>query len=184
MIQIHKSFKSITYIISIIVIIAFTFTSCGKDGAIGPEGPQGPEGPAGENASASVSSFYYTIFEDEWQTFGDPGIGFGFIGAMDFPEITEDVLNYGAVLVYLYQDNSLFSLPTTFINPEDGGYLTSIWVTLQYQQVLITFQDSDVNTINPGDQEFKVVIIEGDIPIPESLNLKNYQEVKEYFKLK
>lgn len=179
-----KSNKSISYLISLIAIIALTLTACQKEGPIGPQGPPGPEGPAGEDASSKVTSYYYTIFEDEWQTFGEPGIGFGYIGAMDFPEITEDILNYGAVLVYLYQDNSLFSLPTTFINAEDGGYLTSIWVTLQYQQVLITFQDSDGNTINPGEQEFKVVIIEGDIPIPETLNLKNYEEVKEYFKLK
>ena len=180
----YKSFKSISYSILFITIVALTFTACQKEGPIGPEGPQGPEGPAGDNASSSVTSFYYTIFEDEWQTFGDPGIGFGYIGAMDFPEVTEDVLNYGAVLVYLYQDNSLFSLPTTFINSEDGGYLTSIWVTLQFEQILITFQDSDGNTINPGEQEFKVVIIEGGIPIPESLNLQNYDEVKKYFNLK
>lgn len=184
MVHMNKSLKSISYILSIVVIVVFTLASCGKDGAIGPQGPEGPEGPAGPAASSNVSSYYYTIYEDEWQVFGDPGIGFGYIGAMNFPEVTEDVLNFGAVLVYWYQNNSLFPLPTTFINSEDGGYLTSIWVTLQYEQVLITFQDSDGNTINPGEQEFKVVIIEGGVPIPETLNLKNYDEVKKYFKLK
>jgi len=171
------SFKRISYSILLLAIISFTFSSCQK------EGPMGPDGPAGIDARNSVSSFYYTIYENEWETFGVPGVGFGYTGSMDFPEITEDVLNYGAVLVYLYQDNSLFPLPTTFINAGDGGYMTSIWVTLQYEQVLITFQDSDGNTINPGDQEFKVVIIEGGVPIPKSLNLKNYEEVKKYFNL-
>ncbi|MBU1014669.1 MAG: hypothetical protein KKG99_16870 [Bacteroidetes bacterium] len=174
----YNSCKSIFYSILLLAIVSLTFSSCQK------EGPMGPEGPAGEDARNSVSSFYYTIYEDEWQTFGEPGIGFGYTGSMDFPEITDDVLNYGAVLVYLYQDNKLFPLPTTFINAGDGGYMTSIWVTLQYEQVLITFQDSDGYTINPGDQEFKVVIIEGGIPIPQSLNLKDYDEVKKYFNLK
>ena len=177
----YHSFKTLSYSLLFFAIIVFTFTSCKKEGPIGPEGPQGP---AGEDARNNVSSFYYTIYENEWQEFGDPGVGFGYISAMDFPEITEDVLNYGAVLVYLYDDGSLFSLPTTFVNSGDGGYLTSIWVTLQYQQVLITYQDSDGLTVNPGDQEFKVVIIEGGIDIPETLNLSNYEEVKNYFKLK
>jgi len=172
------SFKKISYSILVFAIVSISLSSCQK------EGPMGPEGPAGLDARNSVSSFYYTIYEDEWETFGVPGVGFGYTGSMDFPEITENVLNYGAVLVYLYQDNSLFSLPTTFINAGDGGYLTTIWVTLKYGEIVITFQDSDGNTINPGDQEFKVVIIEGGIPIPKSLNLKNYEEVKKYFNLK
>lgn len=180
----YKSFKSISYSILLIAIVAFTFSACQKEGPIGPEGPQGAEGPAGENSSMNVSSFYYTIFEDEWQTFGESGVGFGYIAAMDFPEVTEDVLNFGAVLVYLYEDNSLFSLPSTFINSGDGGYMTSIWITLQFEQILITYQDSDGLTINPGEQEFKVVIIEGGIPIPETLNLKNYEDVKKHFNLK
>ena len=175
-----RPIKNISLSIFIIALISLTFSACQKEGPMGPEGPQGP---AGEDATNSISSYYYTIFEDEWETFGDPGIGFGFIGAMDFPEITEDVLNYGAVLVYLYQDGSLYSLPTTFVNAEDGGYLATIWTTLQLGQVLVTFQDSDGATINPGEQEFKVVIIEGGILIPEGLNLKDYKEVKEYFNL-
>lgn len=173
--------KKLNYLVILISLIAFTFTACQKDGPIG---PQGPEGPQGLDGVVDISSFYYTIFESDWDTFGDPGVGFGYIGSMNFPEITEDVLNYGAVLVYLYQDGSLYSLPTTFINSADGGYLTSIWLTLNLGEVLVTFQDSDGLTVNPGNQEFKVVIIDGYINIPSSLNLKNYDEVKKYFNLK
>ena len=175
-----ETLKNISYHILLLAFISLTFSACQKEG---PVGPQGPEGPTGRDGNDNVSSFYYTIFENEWEEFGDPGVGFGYIAGMDFPEITEDILNHGAVLVYLYQEGSLYSLPTTFVNPGDGGYLTTIWTTLQLGQVLVTFQDSDGLTVNPGDQEFKVVIIEGGIVIPESLNLKNFNEVKEFFNL-
>lgn len=173
--------KKLKYLVALISIIALTFTACQKDGPIG---PQGPEGPPGLDGVVDVYSYYYTVFESDWDTFGEPGIGFGYIASMDFPEITEDVLNYGAVLIYLYQDGSLFSLPTTFVNSADGGYLTSIWLTLNLGEVLVTFQDSDGLTVNPEEQEFKVVIIDGYFNTPLSLNLKNYDEVKNYFNLK
>ncbi len=172
--------KRISYISILFGIISLTFTACQKDGPMGPEGPQGIPG---EDGIVNIQSFYYTIYDDEWEEFGEAGVGFGYTSTMDFPEITEDVLNYGAVLVYLYQDESLYSLPITFVNAGDGGYMTSIWVTLQLEQVLVTFQDSDGLTVNPGTQEFKVVIIDGSVLIPEGLNLKDYNEVKNYFNL-
>ncbi|MCP4550798.1 MAG: hypothetical protein GY834_01890 [Bacteroidetes bacterium] len=165
--------KKTNYLFILISIIALTFTACQKEGAPGLDGV------------VDVYSYYYTISEYDWDTFGDPGIGFGYIGSMDFPEITEDVLNYGAVLVYLYQTGSLYSLPITFVEPTtEGGYLTSIWLTLNLGEVLVTFQDSDGLTGNPGNMEFKVVIIDGYLNIPSSLNLKSYDEVKNYFNLK
>ncbi len=175
------NFMQHNFYILLIAVIPLLFTSCAKDGQIGPEGPQGPPGADG---IINISSFYYTLYENNWSEFGEPGIGFGYSAVMDFPEITEDVLNYGAVLVYLYQDGNLYSLPITFVNSGDGGYMTSIWVTLQLEQIVVTFQDSDGLTVNPGTQEFKVVIIDGSIVIPQSLNLNNYEEVKNYFNLK
>ena len=100
-------------------------------------------------------------------------------------EITENVLDNGAVLIYLYQDGSLYSLPSTFVNvTEDGiGYSSSYWTVLQLGGLTVKVQDNDGYTVHPGPQEFKIVIIDGLSSLPKSVNVNNYAEVKAYLNI-
>jgi hypothetical protein len=71
--------------------------SDGEDGATGPQGEQGIQGEPGEDGNANVQSY---LFED--QAFSAGQVSF------DVPAITQDILDYGAVLAYLRPQGATF----------------------------------------------------------------------------
>ncbi|MDZ7779786.1 MAG: hypothetical protein U5R14_07605 [Gemmatimonadota bacterium] len=94
----------------------------GPQGPEGPRGPEGPEGPQGPPGTANV--MYSDWFQPEsWESSEEFGRTV-FSHEEPVPEITQDILDTGVVLVY----------------GKLNGYTTSIWPTDQVSQLPITVQ--------------------------------------------
>ncbi|HBS89127.1 MAG TPA: hypothetical protein DEA97_21450 [Bacteroidales bacterium] len=173
--------------IAIFFIIGICFSACQKEGPMGPEGPQGEQGnqgiqgvqgPAG---NANVHSYTFTVTTANW----------GIIDAshyvtLDSPFITDDIINNGAVLVYMKHSTGSwwYALPYTEWTSET--YHTTTFQEIQTGSVWIWVYDSDLTLgANPGDKLFKVVTIDGSTKssIPENLDLNDYKQVAKFFKI-
>ena len=149
------------------------FTNCAKDGATGPAGPAGP---AGANGNANVVSS--TITSSNW-TYNSPSWEITFT----YPAITQDIIDKGAVLVYLKNGTAYTQLPLTFY--QSSSYSTSLEVSNFLGGVKIFWTDSDLTQpINPGSWTFKIVVIaaSGKMANP-NVNYKDYNAVKQAFNL-
>jgi hypothetical protein len=139
--------KTITSLFSISAIILLSFSCIG---------------PRGEDGNANVRSAVFDIDASKWHGNVD-----GFVTTLELPEITNDIYENGAVLVYMLKkentaDQSFNQLPYTFLDNNTTEYMDfdafigSINITLRWV-------DNGVNnTETPKDPyTFKVILIEG-----------------------
>ena len=135
------------------------------------------EGPAGADGNANVVS---TTFTSSAWTFNSPS----WMLSYNYPAITQEIINTGAVLVYIRVNNSYNQLPLTFYQSSD--YSTTIEVSNSVGGVNIFWTDSDlVQPINPGTQTFKVVVIAASAKIQNpGVDYSNYEDVESAFNLK
>jgi hypothetical protein len=139
------------------------FTQC--------KGPRGNDGIDGINYTHSA---IYDISSSDWT--GDLN---GYDFSISVPEITEDIYNNGAVLVYRLIETapkSFNMLPYSYVDNsltvymDFDAYVGSI--DLIYKEV----NNGVNNTTDPGAMSFKVVIIEG-IPLA---TLKGMVDISDY----
>jgi hypothetical protein len=165
-----KFFKmnSIKTITSLVLLVTMTiFSSCKKEG---------PAGPAGEDGNANVVSS--TITSSSW-AYTAPSWAISFT----YPAITQDIINSGAVLVYIKVGNNYSQLPLTFY--QSASYSSTIEVSTFVGGLSLFWTDSDLTQPNnPGSQTFKVVVIaaSGLIQNP-NVDYSNYEEVKSTFNI-
>ncbi|WP_273568793.1 hypothetical protein [Maribacter halichondriae] len=134
-----------------VLFIACLITACskdGNDGAIGPQGPQGEQGPAGPQGSDGADGETGTanVIFSPWITsgFNEPIATENANFSIDAPEITQEVIDSGAILVYgRDSDGQVFALPVTLHN------------TSTDESYHFTFDD-------PGSLEISVSEINGD----------------------
>ena len=183
--------KKVFYIFLFIAAVAF-ISSCSKEGPTGPQGPQGVEGPQGpsgdqgiqgipgQDGNANVHSYTYDVFTSDWNQVA-PNYGVD----LSVPEITQSILDDGAVLVYLSNGSGgWMPLPYTSWY---SGYARLYKANILYEDVTIWVLDSDLTqTPNPGDRTFKIVVIGGSVAskMPSNIDLNNYEQVAKYLKLK
>ncbi|MEN9304243.1 MAG: hypothetical protein RL264_2672 [Bacteroidota bacterium] len=137
---------------------------------------EGPQGPAGANGNANVVSA--TITSSAW-VFNDPS----WVIAFSYPAITQDIIDKGAVLVYIRTGSEYRQLPFTFY--EDDTYSSSFEVSTYLGGVKIIRTDSDlIEPENPGNLTFKVVVISASgLSQNPNIDFKDYNAVKQAFKL-
>jgi hypothetical protein len=158
----------------LLVAVSVTFSSCKK-------GETGPQGPSGKDGNANVKNLTIFVNANEWVN--KPGVS---EVTKVVPEITADIVNKGAIMIYTEGNNSgqWEALPTTWPDP-------SITVALGYTieagklHLSATF---DVNgTLSPGtlqSSNFKVVLIAGSARAANpNVNLQNYPEVQTAYNL-
>jgi len=149
-------------------------------------GCRGKEGPMGPTGNANVVSAQYEVKSSDWS--GDIN---GYNATLPVPEITSDIVNNGAVLVYylkldLNNNISAFNLlPYTYVDNTSIEYMD---YDASLGQIVISFKwvDNGINnTSAPTTMDFKVVIIQGMslTAIKEKVNITNYNAVASYFKL-
>ena len=140
--------KTIIQLILPLFILSSLFTDCRRDPEEGPQGPQGPPGPG------TLSSEYHQVGFDDWEL-EDSTI---FFTALEVPELTQEVLENGAVMVYMQEGDDFYTqLPVTFFL---GDTLTvSMEVNLSIETVFITWNNSRVTDVGPGEFTFRVVVI-------------------------
>lgn len=100
---------------------------------------------------------------NEWEQSGQEGQpGFYIYQEFEFPEVTEDVLEYGAVLVYLVDaDGRDNILPYVF--PVDNGYeliMQNIRYDVEKGIVTIIIEWQDFKKYLQNDYRFKVCILQ------------------------
>jgi hypothetical protein len=152
----------------------FTMYSCEVEGPIGPVGPTGKDGKDGvdgqdgQDGNANVVSITKTIAPSDWIATGTLGEDLYFYYEISIPEITDDIVQNGAVIIY-YKDiyGSYHALPVTYyfyVSSVDYYYHSTIRYSYQIGKVRIELEDSDLNTYRLEESaEFKIVIIEGSV---------------------
>jgi hypothetical protein len=102
----------------------------------------------------NIESDIITIQSSDW-FWSDPYWGVH----ISYAAITQDVVDNGAVLVYMeVTANNYTQLPIT-IYPETS-YSTSVEATHTVGMLKIYFADSDHLTLSPGQRKFKIVVIQ------------------------
>ncbi|MFA5972667.1 MAG: hypothetical protein WC780_09975 [Lentimicrobiaceae bacterium] len=127
--------------ISVLAITLFSI-SCTKD--------------TGGNADMSTVDFI--VQSSDWVEYGTAGEpGFGYAVDLDFPEITNNVIENGMVTLYMKIGESWTSVPFNyFYSDYQGGYFYS----MKFNTLSIDYYESDHQTLNPGTQIFRLVIVQ------------------------
>jgi hypothetical protein len=145
-------------------------------------GPEGPAGPAGYDGINYTHSVIYDVDPADWSGNAD-----GYNAVLDIPEITEDIYNNGAVLVYRMigsNPKSFNLLPYTYVDNalsiymDFDAYVGSI--NLIYKEV---FDGANDTPAPENVMSYKVVIFEG-IPLSTlktKVNINDYNAVIKMF---
>ena len=172
--------KKLSIICMTILAVSF-FASC-----------RGPQGPAGHDGNANVASSTVTVYSNDWQWVNNCQ----WKVEIDYPAITNNVYNHGALLVYMDVDGAWSQVPLTYyyqdyIQNEDGtqgiiNCAASIEVaTLNDGGVRLFWTESDFfDGARPGTHNFKIVAIEASVYDSRSdVDYSNYEAVKTAFQL-
>ena len=154
-----------------LVALSFLFNSCIVEGEQGPQGPAGSDGNANV-VSSSLTTSNWSYLSPDWY------INF------NYDAITQDILDNGAVLLYVKSGSNYFQLPYTYYPSSTYSRTYTFKHYLGGLSVYVT--DSDLTQpLNPGLLTFKVVVIaSSSIAKYPNLDLNNYEEVKKTFDLK
>lgn len=162
-------------ITALLFVSLATITGCAKDGLNGRDGVNGKDGQGG---NANIEHYTYTIQDNQWYTrgsFGQPGYQYYY--QIDIPGISQDVMDYGAVMVYIKLNDLFYPLPAI---ANYDGYVNTIQNNVYMDMVEIFVEDTDFKTVTPGQITFKVVVFDQIISLPKSLNIKDYKQVEAY----
>ncbi len=162
-----KIIKLVT--IGFLIAVATTFSNCEKVTVTGPAGEDGKDGNANV-VSSSITSGSWSFVSPSWSQ------------SFTYSAITQDILDNGAVLVYVASGVNYYQLPYTFYPTSSYSRTYNYVHYLGGLKVYVT--DSDLNTPEPGTLKFKVVVIEASgLMKNPNVDLNNYQAVKKAFNL-
>jgi len=160
----------------IILFAAFTalLSGCAKDGDPGAQGPAG---------NANVKSFSFSTTPGSWITNGTVGqSNHAKYVEFSIPEITQDILDDGMVLVYWDLGTGINPLPTVL--PLSSSVFMNMFTYSSLGKVEVDLQLSDLQTPNTTgvNWSYKVVVASGfnRITHPE-IDWKNYNSVSSLF---
>jgi len=149
-------------------------TSCrGRDGRDGNDG-----------RDANVASSTLTVNSNDWRWDNNTSWRVD----IDYDNITPNIIDYGAVLVYMENQNTWRQLPMTFyysLNGTDGvEYRSSSLEVSSYDKGLSIFwTESDFSSqYRPETCRFKIVVIEASIYAARSdVDFSDYDAVRKAF---
>ena len=152
---------------------------------------RGPQGPAGHDGNANVASSKVTIHDYDWKwnnfyTDADGNERGQFYVTINYPAITNNVYNHGAVLVYMDVKGTWSQVPLTYYYAEDGNlFEASVEVaTLSDGGLNLFWTESDLWKVCPQTHDFKIVAIEATVYKDRSdVDYSNYEAVKTAFQL-
>jgi len=145
---------------SLSIAASLFLSSCVVDQ--GPVGPTGPQGRDGRDGNAEVFSINYLAEESDWYDVGFPGDpGYYIALDLDVPEIDQDIVDNGVVLVYYRETptNAWTTLPYTFIS-HDPEYIEKLDMIYALEFVGIQSMASDRSAV-PYTGTFRVIVAPG-----------------------
>lgn len=182
-------FKCLIVILSSISLI-FLMNCEGSEGPTGPAGAQGPQGDVGPQGPQGPEGTANVIYS-EWITLSDleAPSDTTFLSRtynkweIPAPEITQEIIDQGVILVYFSLTGAILPLPTTF------GGANPIYITFAPFQpgilsILAQNLDNTVSGLNSSIQ-FRYIIIPGGMAAKQALpDFSNYQETMEFYGIK
>lgn len=156
----------------IFLLAAFSFFS--MQGCIS-EGLPGPAGQDGQDGQDGLSGQDATVYYSEWFT---PSTWSGSSGDWYFeasaPDLTEDIVEGGIVLAYVWLANDLYD--GTAIRPLPAYAIGANWSYLIYQYGTIEFTCDMISQPLTVGNSFRFVAIPGNITALKSASSPNYSE--------
>lgn len=180
--------------------VILAFAACSKDGAqgpagnpgpAGPAGPGGPAGPAGPKGDTGVANVIYSdwldVAFDSIRDQNGVATGDGFVGAVEIPKLTKEILTKGAVNVYFNLDSAdaPYIVPLPYLDPY-------MFVSFQAAEGgIIILSSHDLSSGNfPGEKvirQFRYVLVPGGVAARSAsggVDWKDYRSVQKYLGLK
>jgi hypothetical protein len=178
-----KNFRKVLVgTITMMVLIAVTSSCRGPRGYDGYDGLNGLDGLDGINYTRTA---IYDVVTSDWT--GDAN---GYYANLTVPEITNDIYNNGAILVYrLFEDSpkSFNMLPYTYVDNNTSTYMD---YNAYIGKLELTFKVvvSGVNDTPAPDVKmaFKVVVVQGLSlsALKSKVDVKNFDAVVKYLGVK
>lgn len=162
--------------VAALLALLATSACTGDTGPTGPQGPEGPAGPEGPQGPAGTANVMYSdwFLPETWESsevFGRTV----FSHEEAVPEITQDILDTGVVLVYgklngytstIWPTDQVSQLPIT-VQWESGGSQIDVWsanVRPEVLEITLTNNTDTYGSVN-AQHEFRYVIIPGGAPV-------------------
>ena len=136
------------------------------------------------STGANVASSTVTVSSDDWYWDNT-----SWRVDIDYDNITEDITDYGAVLVYMESQNTWRQLPMTFYytdNDSEGNVIycsSSLEVSTYDKGLSIFWTENDFyDGYRPDEHRFKIVVIEANIYAARSdVDFSDYNAVRTAF---
>lgn len=188
------------------LLILFMLGCEGPEGPVGPSGQAGPQGEKGEPGEDAVGDVIYSdwimVGSEDWTQI--PAGEFPFL-TPDKPgryfdiatsSISEEIVNRGSVHVYVrfceasWMPDEVVGLPFDMFY--DFGSWDYLFNTIDPELLRLyilhkgTREEPDNQIISLCDNEFRYVIVPGNIPakqLSEVIDFTNYNETMEYFNI-
>ncbi|MBO6576401.1 MAG: hypothetical protein JJ896_16940 [Rhodothermales bacterium] len=164
-----KAFRTIPALLA----LAVAFSGCVFEESVGPPGPTGPPGPAG-NANVFTLNFDFLLADAAFN---------GDVASVqyDVDDITVNVVDEGAVLLFFRDQGTWTAMPYTFYTP--GGNPVSFNFGYEVGFLEVFYESPSANLANLPDREMKAVIIDGFPAFKAGIDLTDYDAVARYFGL-
>jgi len=132
----------------------------------------------GPNGNANLEHLTKVIQSNQWYTRGEFQFpGFQYYYQIDVPEITRDILDNGAVMMYIKQSDLFYPLPAI---TDYGTYVNTVQFNVYQGMVEIFIEDTDFSTTAPDAMTLKIVVFNQLKSLPKELNIKDYKQVLAY----
>lgn len=155
--------------------VAISQSSCKKD----------KYQPIGDYGNANIISSN-TVTLNNWISNYDDGINFDFSSIVTWGEITQDIVDKGIVMVYMQSGSRWIALPFTYSDDTYAGYNFSFAFSVGQIEINVAGYD---DSVSPNPSDFNGIVIRAVAMSQETraafpdLNLNNYEEVNQVFKL-
>jgi hypothetical protein len=175
-----KTLKTIFAILSIALLTVSCSSDDGKDGIDGEPGATGATGTANVIYSAWITAPTAAVETVDGTS--------GMSTTINAPELTEDILSKGTVLVYVSFGTGTFTLPYT---STAGGFVNTITAISTSKKIkLFRFRHDGGGTVNlPTTLSWRYILIPGGVAAKTSKSAKpdyakmSYEEVCAHFNI-
>ena len=170
-------------IFTLLLLAIFTISCSSDDGTDGTNGVDGKQGVAG-TANVIYSAWLTAPTAAAETVDGTSGMS----TTLNAPELTDDILSKGTVLVYVSFGSGTFSLPYT---STAGGFVNTITAVSSLKKIkLFRFRHDQGGTVNlPTSLSWRYILIPGGVAVATSKMAKvdyskmSYEEVCAHFNI-
>jgi hypothetical protein len=112
--------------------------------------------------NANMSTVDFVVHDNDWEIYGTEGVvGYGFAVDLDFPELTNNVIQNGMVSLYMKSGDAWIPVPVYFYYQTNQTlYQGGFFYRMKQGVLSIDYYESDGYTQNPGTVSYRLVIVQ------------------------